>query len=78
MVTVTAAACARGPRRWSEPTLRCRATGKLWIGGAWDDPKKPTENGDFGAKAFEAHTATVVGDIIGDPFEIPPPPRRTR
>ncbi|MBW8806525.1 MAG: sodium-translocating pyrophosphatase [Catenulisporales bacterium] len=38
-------------------------------GGAWDNAKKMVEDGHFGGKGSEAHTATIVGDTIGDPFK---------
>jgi len=38
-------------------------------GGAWDNAKKLVEDGHFGGKGSEAHTATIVGDTIGDPFK---------
>ncbi|KAA3638987.1 MAG: sodium-translocating pyrophosphatase [Proteobacteria bacterium] len=38
-------------------------------GGAWDNAKKYVEKGHFGGKGSTAHTATVVGDTVGDPFK---------
>ena len=38
-------------------------------GGAWDNAKKWVESGEMGGKGSEAHSATVVGDTIGDPFK---------
>jgi K(+)-stimulated pyrophosphate-energized sodium pump len=38
-------------------------------GGAWDNAKKHVEKGHFGGKGSTAHTATVVGDTVGDPFK---------
>ena len=38
-------------------------------GGAWDNAKKHVEKGNFGGKGTEVHTATVVGDTVGDPFK---------
>jgi K(+)-stimulated pyrophosphate-energized sodium pump len=37
-------------------------------GGAWDNAKKIVET-ELGGKGTELHAATVVGDIIGDPFK---------
>ncbi len=38
-------------------------------GGAWDNAKKIVEDGRHGGKGSPAHSATVIGDTVGDPFK---------
>ena len=38
-------------------------------GGAWDNAKKYVEKGHHGGKGSSVHSATVVGDTVGDPFK---------
>ena len=38
-------------------------------GGAWDNAKKYVEDGRYGGKGSDVHTAVVIGDTVGDPFK---------
>ncbi|RZS79397.1 K(+)-stimulated pyrophosphate-energized sodium pump [Motilibacter rhizosphaerae] len=38
-------------------------------GGSWDNAKKLVEDGHHGGKGSDAHSATVIGDTVGDPFK---------
>jgi K(+)-stimulated pyrophosphate-energized sodium pump len=38
-------------------------------GGAWDNAKKAVEDGALGGKGTDGHTATIIGDTVGDPFK---------
>ena len=38
-------------------------------GGAWDNAKKFVEDGNHGGKGSPAHSASIVGDTVGDPFK---------
>jgi len=38
-------------------------------GGAWDNAKKYIESGHLGGKGTDTHSASVVGDTVGDPFK---------
>jgi len=38
-------------------------------GGSWDNAKKWIETGAFGGKGSDAHKASVIGDMVGDPMK---------
>jgi K(+)-stimulated pyrophosphate-energized sodium pump len=38
-------------------------------GGAWDNAKKFIEDGNYGGKGTLAHSASITGDTVGDPFK---------
>lgn len=38
-------------------------------GGSWDNAKKYIEQGHYGGKGSDAHSASVVGDTVGDPLK---------
>ncbi len=38
-------------------------------GGAWDNAKKYVEDGNNGGKGSDTHSASIVGDTVGDPLK---------